>query len=235
MARRAARRAQGKPVPEIVGRVREHGLTYLGENALFDLYDQVRRVEEQPREGILIEAGCALGGSAIVMAAAKNNDRPLAVYDVFGMIPAPSDQDSEDVHERYRQIVRGESKGIDGATYYGYEEDLLSKVCGNFAAKGYPIEEHRVQLIKGLFQDTLRVEEPVALAHIDGDWYESVKICLERIEPHLVSGGVLIIDDYDCWSGCRRAVNEYFAYKSAQYKFVQRSRLHIIRSVDSRA
>lgn len=230
MARRAVRRMRGKPVPEIIGRVREQGLSYLGENALFDLYDQVRRVEEQQIDGLLIEAGCALGGSAILIADAKKRDRPLAVYDVFGMIPPPSDQDEEDVHARYQEIVTGESKGIGGATYYGYEEDLLSKVRANFAAEGYPLEEHRVRLIQGLFQDTLHIDEPVAMAHIDGDWYESVMTCLERIEPYLVTGGVLIIDDYDAWSGCRKAVDDYFADKSAQYEFMQRSRLHIVRT-----
>lgn len=205
-------------------------MTYLGENALFDLHDQVRRIEERHIGGLLVEAGCALGGSAIVLADAKEKERVLAVYDVFGMIPAPSDRDEEDVHERYEQIVRGESKGIGGDTYYGYEENLLSKVRGNFAAEGYPVEENNVRLIQGLFQETLRIDEPVALAHIDGDWYESVMTCLERIEPQLVPGGVLIIDDYDCWSGCRKAVDEYFSDRSPQYRFEQRARLHIVRS-----
>lgn len=219
-------------MPEIVGRVGQHGLTYLGENALFDLYDQVRRIEEQHIGGRLIEAGCALGGSAIVLAAAKERERPLDVYDVFGMIPAPSEQDDEDVHDRYRQIVSGESKGIRGGTYYGYEEDLLSIVQDNFASEEYAVEEHNVRLIRGLFQDTLYMDEPVALAHLDGDWYESVMTCLERIEPHLAPGGVLIIDDYDCWSGCRKAVDEYFADKAHRYAFERHARLHIVRHPD---
>ena len=45
-------------------------LTYLEEAALEDLHSLVRRIEEQSVPGILIEAGCALGGSAIVMATA---------------------------------------------------------------------------------------------------------------------------------------------------------------------
>jgi asparagine synthase (glutamine-hydrolysing) len=67
-------------------------------------------------------------------------------------------------------------------------------VEGNFAKEGVPVEENNVHLIKGLFQNTMEVDGPVALAHIDSDWYESVMTCLTRIEPNLISGGVLIIN-----------------------------------------
>ena len=79
------------------------------------------------------------------------------------------------------------------------------------------------------FQDTVHIDQPVALAHIDGDWYESVMTCLQRIEPHLAEGGVMVIDDYDAWSGCRTAVDEYFADKMDRYRFKHQARLHIIR------
>ena len=82
---------------------------------------------------------------------------------------------------------------------------------------------------QGLFQDTLHPAGPVALAHIDGDWYASVMTCLERIVPVLIPGGTLVIDDYHHWSGCRKAVDEYFADRRDQFAFVERSRLHIVR------
>ncbi len=84
-------------------------------------------------------------------------------------------------------------------------------------------------LVKGQYQDTLVVDETVAFAHIDCDWYESVMISLQRIEPHLAKGGVLVIDDYKTWSGCRRAVDEYFADKRERYEFIMKARLHISR------
>jgi len=179
--------------------------------------------------GILIETGCALGGSAIVMTAAKSKSRPLYVYDVFGMIPEPSEHDGDDVHRRYAAITSGHSPGIGGNTYYGYEADLFTRVTANFQQLGLPVDNNAVRLVKGLFQDSLHVEEPVALAHLDGDWYESVMTCLQRIEPHLLPGGVLVIDDYDHWSGCKAAVDEYFRDKRGNYEFVHRSRLHIVR------
>lgn len=225
MARRLLRRDQPSSIVEAV---RNDSLTFLGADALTDLYEAVARLERAGAPGILIEAGCALGGSAIVIATAKSASRPLYVFDVFGMIPPPSDRDGEDVHARYEVITSGRSEGIGGRTYYGYVEDLLGTVTENFRKHGAPIARRNVHLVKGLFQDTLHVREEVALAHIDGDWYESVKTCLERIEPHLIHGGVLVIDDYDSWSGCRSAVDEYFRERQG-YRFVRRARLHIVR------
>jgi asparagine synthase (glutamine-hydrolysing) len=216
-------------LPPIVRAVRADSLTYLEHAALRDLFDRVQEVERQRRDGILIEAGCALGGSAIVIATAKSPGRRLYVHDVFGMIPPPSNQDGQDVQDRYAVISGGRSRGLNGNTYYGYEDNLLDKVGSNFHRHGVPVEVNNVHLVRGLFQDTLRVGEPVALAHIDGDWYDSVMTCLQRIEPHLVDRGVLVIDDYDDWSGCRKAVDEYFGDKRDRYEFIRKARLHIVR------
>lgn len=216
--------------PSVVSSVWAESLTYLGEPALTELYNQVIQIEKQKFPGILIEAGCALGGSAIVIATAKSKQRPFFVYDVFDMIPPPSDQDEADVHNRYEVIKSGQSKGIRGKKYYGYEEDIFSKVTENFRKYSVPVQANNIHLIKGLFEDVLRVEEPVALAHLDGDWYSSVMTCLRNIEPRLVSGGVMIIDDYYTWSGCRKAVDEYFLDKQDKYKFIKKARLHIVRN-----
>lgn len=215
--------------PAIVRAVRAANLTYLKPDALTDLYATLRRVERAGVPGSVVEAGCALGGSAIVLAAAKSPARPLYVYDVFGMIPPPSGHDGPDIQDRYEVIRNGRAAGIGGDRYYGYEEDLLGKVADSFRRHGFPPERHNVHLVKGLFQDTLHPAGPVALAHLDGDWYESVMTCLRRIEPRLSVGGVFVIDDYDAWSGCREAVDEYFADKRDRFRFDKKSRLHIER------
>ena len=212
-----------------VREVRKRRLTYLGYDALSDLERAVRRLEAAGVPGIIVEAGCALGGSTVVLGLAKRPDRPLRAYDVFGLIPPPSDADGDDIQARYQTVVRGESRGIGGDKYYGYEDNLRDKVANTLRSFGLDLEARRIELIEGLFQDTLRLEESVALAHIDADWYESVRTCVERIEPLLSRGGILVIDDYDHWSGCRKAVDEYFADKRDRYDFVRRGRLHIVR------
>ncbi len=221
--------SQERPrIVSTIHQVNERHLTYLGYDALVDLAKVAIRNEERGIEGLIIEAGCALGGSAIVLASAKNPRREQIVYDSFGMIPEPSAMDGQDVHKRYGVIRSGSSRGIGGERYYGYQDDLYEKVSQSFAALGFETEANNVTLVKGLFEDTLAVESPVALAHIDCDWYESVLTCLARIEPFLVSGGTFIIDDYGYWSGCTRAIDEYFRSKDRNtYIFAKRSRLHI--------
>jgi hypothetical protein len=219
---------RGKTSP-IIEAVQNDSLTFLETAALNDLYEQVTRLEKNRVPGILIEAGCALGGSAIVIAAAKSESRPFYIYDVFGMIPPPADMDGEDAKKRYDIIKSGKSKGIGGQQYYGYVENLLDKVTENFQKHKIPTGERNIHLVKGLFQETMHIYSEVALAHIDSDWYESVKTCLERIEPHLISGGILVVDDYDSFLGCKTAVDEYFSDKKSMYKFVRRARLHITR------
>jgi asparagine synthase (glutamine-hydrolysing) len=118
---------------------------------------------------------------------------------------------------------------LGGKQYYDYQPDLLGTVKRNFARHRVAIEANNVHLVQGLFDETLDVRSPVALAHVDCDWYRSVMTCLERIEPWIVPGGRLVIDDYGARSGCRKAVDEYFLDKRDRYDFVSKSRLHIIR------
>jgi hypothetical protein len=215
-------------VEEAIERARTEHLTYLRKNDLRELATIVADVDANQLPGLIVEAGTARGGSAIVMAAAKAPARGMKVYDVFGMIPAPSEHDGPDVHRRYEKIAGGEAKGVGGDTYYGYRDDLYEEVKASFSRLGVPVDEHNVELVQGLFEDTIDLDEPVAFAHLDGDWYESTLTCLERIAPLIVPGGRIVLDDYDHWSGCRRAVDEYFADRPG-FRLEHKAKLHVIR------
>jgi predicted O-methyltransferase YrrM len=216
-------------VEQTIARARAEHLTYLKPDNLRVLAAAVRDVETAGLPGVIVEAGAARGGSAIVMAAAKAPGRPMKVYDVFGMIPPPTERDGADVHERYEKIAAGQARGVGGDTYYGYRDDLYAEVEQSFARLGVPTVDHSVELIRGLFEDTITLDEPVALAHLDGDWYESTMTCLTRIAPLLAPGGRIVLDDYYKWSGCRAAVDEYFRDRDG-FRFEQRARLHVIRA-----
>ena len=211
-------------------RVRAERLTYLEVAALVDLRTRVLEAEAASVPGAIVEAGCALGGSAVVLADAKSKNRPMWVYDVFDMIPPPSDRDGEDVHQRYAEIVDGKSEGLGGDTYYGYQPNLRDQVRDTFERYGVPVDACNVSLIEGLFEDTMVPTEAIAVAHIDGDWYESVKTCLERIWPRLSERGVIVVDDYDTWSGCREAVDEFLS-RCRGYRLERRHRLHIVKEL----
>jgi asparagine synthase (glutamine-hydrolysing) len=132
-------------------------------------------------------------------------------FDLFGMIPPPVPKDDEKSHERYRIIASGESEGIGGDRYYGYEPDLLTKVKGSFSEYGVPVDGKRVSLIPGLFEDTLTscTVKKIAFAHIDCDWFDPVTLCLETTHRLMPSGGIVILDDYNDYGGCKKATDEF--------------------------
>ena len=215
-------------VEQVIDQVVSERLSLLDQRHLRVLARQVLHADQTGRQGLIIEAGTARGGSAIAMAAAKDPARPMRVYDVFGQIPAPGEQDGKDVHDRYQVIASGQARGAGGGVYYGYRDELYAEVTDSFARLGVAVGPNNVALIQGLFEDTIAVDEPVAFAHIDGDWYESTMTCLERIAPRLVRGGRLVLDDYFHWSGCRKAVDEYFANRP-DFVLERRKKLHVVR------
>jgi macrocin-O-methyltransferase TylF-like protien len=193
----------------LIERIHSNNLTYLTEARLASIAACCRAIERAHSPGIFLEAGCALGGSAILIASLKRPERPLFVYDVFGMIPAPTVEDTPEVHERYRTIAEGKSPGLGEDQYYGYQDDLYEVVKGNFKKFGIDTYRHSISLIKGYLQEIMIIEQPVAFAHIDVDWYDPVMTCLQRIFPNLVSGGSIVVDDYHDWGGCKKATDEF--------------------------
>jgi asparagine synthase (glutamine-hydrolysing) len=193
-------------------KVRADRLTYLSEARLRNIEICLRAISTSRVPGLCLETGVALGGSGILIATLAA-DRTYRGYDVFARIPPPSDRDDDKAKARFDVITSGESKGIGGDPYYGYVDDLYEAVVKSFGRYGLTVGAGRVQLHRGLFEDTLRLEkdERVALAHIDCDWYEPVLFCLEQIGPRLSPGGFIIVDDYHDYAGCKRATDEYLA------------------------
>jgi O-methyltransferase len=188
-------------------RVRAHHLTYLSWRSLRQLEAAVARASRV--EGDFLECGVALGGSAVVIASAMPPNRHLHLYDVFVMIPPPtSPKDDEKSRQRYAVISSGRSRGIGGETYYGYLPDLRERVAATLDHFGLA---DRVFLHAGLFEDALMPSAPVAFAHLDCDWYDPVRLCLNRIYPVLTPGGYLVCDDYHNFGGARTAVDEFLA------------------------
>jgi len=191
--------------------VLDDGLTYLAPAKIRRIENALRSVQNV--EGDFAEFGVALGGSAILIAS-HGQRRQFHGFDVFGMIPEPtSDKDDDKSKRRYQIIHSGASQGIDGELYYGYREDLLSEVKGNFLRHGLRVGENGIHLYPGLFEETWPKAgvSKLALVHIDCDWYDPVAYCLEAVAPKLSPGGMIIIDDFHDYGGCRTAVEEFLS------------------------
>jgi O-methyltransferase len=86
----------------------------------------------------------------------------------------------------------------------------LDDVRRNLLSTGYPVE--KCHFIIGDVLQTLPAAGPsqIALLRLDTDWYASTRHELTHLYPRISKSGVLIIDDYGHWNGCRQAVDEYF-------------------------
>jgi len=84
-----------------------------------------------------------------------------------------------------------------------------------------------VTLIKGYFKDSMDISAnidavgKIAVLRLDGDWYESTKICLEKFYDKVVDGGVIIIDDYGHFIGAKRATDEFRAANNIVSPLIQ--------------
>lgn len=80
---------------------------------------------------------------------------------------------------------------------------------------GYPAASLFIH--PGWFQHTLPSVAPdlgpIALLRVDGDWYDSTRVVFECLYDQVVSGGLVVIDDYGHFSGCRKATDEFMTAK----------------------
>jgi asparagine synthase (glutamine-hydrolysing) len=110
-------------------------------------------------------------------------------------------------------IASGQSTGLNGAVYYGYRTNLYDEVRASFERHGLPVDAEKVALHKGLFEETVpqSLGPAIALAHVDCDWYDPVKLCLGSLADRMTPGGIVVLDDYNDYGGCRIAAQEFLA------------------------
>ncbi|MCH7951987.1 class I SAM-dependent methyltransferase [Patescibacteria group bacterium] len=164
---------------------------------LKSLYRITKEVDSLKLSGDIIECGVFCGGSAAVMAYAtidSSVERDIWLFDSFEGLPKPTKEDGQ---EALRQLREGWNKG-----------DII-KVKQIFEKKKIP--KKRIHIVKGWFQETFSsIDIPrIAILHIDADWYESVKLCLNKFYDSVEPGGYIVIDDYCYWEGARIATDEF--------------------------
>jgi O-methyltransferase len=175
------------------------------------LIEAVRYIVKNGIAGCYVECGVWRGGSSMATALTllQENDanRDLYLFDTFEGMTPPTDKDkTADGYLAQQHLDNDTSK----SGYWCIAD--ISDVRKNMKSTRYP--DDRVHFIKGPVEKTIPSQSnvgPIALLRLDTDWYESTKHELIHLFPLLVSGGILIIDDYGHWAGARQAVDEYFA------------------------
>lgn len=177
----------------------EFSHTMIGRKRLNNITDCLDIIRTENISGDLIETGVWRGGATILMRgyleAWEINDRKVWVADSFEGLPVPS---------------LPQDKGYDySASKVPILAIPLEEVQENF--RRYNLLDNQVQFLKGWFCDTLPTApiDQLALLRLDGDLYESTMDGLKALYHKVSIGGFVIVDDYNDFEPCRRAVTEF--------------------------
>lgn len=161
------------------------------------LYSKIKDVP-----GSVVECGIGLGRTFLYLSfliEGENKKRHLYGFDSFLGFPEPT---AEDISSRNPK--KGEWAVIS-------PEDLKKIIIeAGFSEDWYTKQVH---VIPGFFDKTLSSYSggPIAFLHIDVDLYSSYKTVLDILYPQVVSGGIVLFDEYneDKWPGATKAVNDF--------------------------
>ena len=196
---------------------------------LYDLYLSINFLDDAEIQGNIVEVGVWAGGALGLAALTSNSDkckRKFVGFDTFSghLEPSPAETDIWGNNQAARWKAETSNGELEWAGV------SLNDVAGNLVGRGLSISDF--ELVSGDVRETLpswESEEKIALARIDVDWYPETRVSLEQLWPRIVSGGILILDDFGHYPGVRRAVLEYFADAPVKLTHVDYSCVAIIK------
>ncbi len=176
-------------------------------------YELFKMANDLP--GSIVECGVYRGASLLTWAKLLeifypgNRVRKVIGFDNFAGFPGLVPDDGPE--EPGRSKVQG---GWNAAPYY----DELLEHLEIFHADSFVPRAKRVELVVGDLEQTAPeyVEKHpglrISLLHLDCDIYKPTLAGLKAFYPHVVQGGVVILDEYGMseWPGESRAFEEYF-------------------------
>jgi O-methyltransferase len=199
------------------------------------LYELVVHLDRYQINGDLVECGVWKGGSAGIMAAAHIRQsnvvtRQIHLFDSFDDIVGPNLEKDvgrgiDEVTEYLKKTGRNLSDFVDNnkplkGIYDGHGGHGKVEIVEELLVDKFKFPKEKISFHVGLFNETIPKAtniKDIALLRLDGDWYDSIKICLDHFYDRIVKGGVVIIDDYWTYEGCRRAVDEFMEERSLTY------------------
>jgi len=169
------------------------GYSITGLQVLEKLYALAQDVVARNVPGDFVECGVWKGGSAAAVACAfRHTDRRAWLFDSFEGMSKP--------------------KPVDGAFAAQYADALVgSEEKAREAMQIVRFPEGKCIIRKGWFSDTFTEPLPqkVSLLHIDADWYDNVTLSLNTFYDRVAAGGIIILDDFGHWEGCREAFYDF--------------------------
>ena len=206
----------------IIGKCKDY--TKTNSIRLGSLYDICKEVIEEGIEGDFVETGVWAGGSCMMMAYVLREcgeKRNIYMYDTYEGMTEPDDMDvkfndDRPFHDKWKSNLT--SSGVCKWNYKSEEDVKL-----NMGRTKYP--DSLIHLVKGKVEDTVKKDshKKIAVLRLDTDFYSSTDHSMKNLYPRLKKGGYLIVDDYNCWKGAKRAVDEYFGKDRPELVMVDKS------------
>ena len=196
---------------KIIDDIIEKRLSMSSPSRLIATLIAVKHVCNLKIKGDFVECGVWRGGNSIIALKMINKlreNKNIWLYDTFEGMTKPSEHDYENNTGKKAIIEYNQNQRDDHSNWcYASLEDVKENI-NKFKSS------LKINFIKGDITETLEnvhnIPEAISVLRLDTDWYESTKKELEILYPRLSVGGVLIIDDYGHWGGCKKAVDEYF-------------------------
>jgi O-methyltransferase len=159
-------------------------------------------------EGRVAECGCFRGLSSFLLCSRlRQHDAKFdgTGYDIYDSFCGLSDPQPEDALTRQSDEVVVASLR---ARNFAFPLEEVQR-----ALSAFPGISYGAGWIPDAFPDD---ERRYRFVHVDVDLYQPTKASLEYFWPRLVTGGVMVCDDYN-WGGARRAVEEFSAGSSSSF------------------
>jgi O-methyltransferase len=153
-------------------------------------------------EGCVVECGVWRGGMIAGLADLLGDQREYYLFDSFEGLPTATRIDGPALRTWQANV-----------TAPGYHNNCTAAAAQAEAAMKQSAAT-RYFIVKGWFEDTVPAFHPsqkIALLRLDGDLYDSTIVCLKYLYPQVADEGIIIVDDYQPWDGCARAVHEFLA------------------------
>jgi hypothetical protein len=168
-------------------------------------------VLQQKVPGCFVECGVWRGGSAAIIGLANRHFgamRDLHLFDSFEGLPEPTPTDGAAAIAYSSGRASGELKSLNQCK--AGQDEVQKFLLGRLR-----LDRSKIHFHAGWFQNTVPLAATnlgsIALLRLDGDWYESTRVCLEHLYPLVSAGGIIILDDYFAWEGCKKATDEFRA------------------------
>ncbi|MEG4866674.1 MULTISPECIES: glycosyltransferase [unclassified Microcoleus] len=195
---------------EIINAVKPY--TLLSEARLFSLYSQAKQVCLNDIPGNFVECGTCKGGSAALLAVViqRYSLRPRLIYafDTFEGMPDPTEVDRH-------QGIPANQTGFGAGTLKAPISENLDKISQLLNVRDIVVP------VQGLFAQTLPQYKSkigsIAFLHADGDWYESTIDIFNTLYDSIVSNGIIQVDDYGHWEGCKKAVHDFESLRGESF------------------